>query len=63
MYSIFLKEFSLILGDCEVAWASIINVLSFTDKRSEVQRVTPNLPQAMGGVTVLALNLTSSFQI
>ena len=43
-----MKEFSLILGDCEVARASIINLPLFADKRTEVQRVTPNLPQAMG---------------
>lgn len=43
-----MKEFSLILGDCEVLRASIINLAFFTDKRSEVQRVTPNFPQAMG---------------
>ena len=48
MYSVFMKEFSLILGDCEVARASIINLPLFADKRTEVQRVTPNLPQAMG---------------
>lgn len=48
MYSVFMKEFSLILGDREVARASIINLPFVADKRTEVQRVTPNLPQAMG---------------
>ena len=35
-----MKEFSLILGDCEVLRASIINLAFLTDKRTEVQRAS-----------------------
>lgn len=58
-----MKEFSLILGDCEVARASIINVPFLHIKEVRFRELHRTCHRPWDGVTVLALNLTSSFQI
>ena len=62
MYNIFMKEFSLILGDCEPGQV-LLMYLFLQIKEVRFRELHRTCHRPWDGVTVLALNLTSSFQI